>query len=43
MEVIPKENRHLMPWALLVKPSGRPPQDLNTQWLFRLIVRLFLN
>ena len=27
MEVIPKKNRHFVPWALLVKRSGLPPQD----------------
>ena len=31
MEAIPKENRHFTPWALLVKPSGLPPQDPYTQ------------
>ena len=27
MEVIPKLNRHFMPKALEVQPSGPPPQD----------------
>ena len=43
MEVIPKENRHFMPWALLVKPSGLPPQDPYTQWFCPLIVGLLFN
>ena len=43
MEAIPKENRHFMPWALLVKPRGLPPQDLYTQLFFVLIVGLRFN
>ena len=43
MEVIPKQNRHFMPWALLVKPSGLPPQGLYTQLFFLLIVGLLFN
>ena len=43
MEVIPKTNRHFMPWALLVKPSGLAPQDPYTQLLFLLILVLLLN
>ena len=38
MEVIPKENRHFMPKALEVKPTGLPPEDLFTQLLLPLIV-----
>ena len=30
MEVIRKHNRHFMPKALEVKPSGLPPQDPYT-------------
>ena len=43
MEVIPKANRPLMPWALLVKPSGLLPQDPYTQWVCLLIVGLLSN
>ena len=31
MEVIPKYNRHSMPWTLLVKPRGLQPQAPYTQ------------
>ena len=37
MEVIPKKNRHFMPQALEVKPSGLPPQDPYTQLFLPLI------
>ena len=40
MQVIPKENRHFMPRALDVKPSGLPPQDPYTQLFLPLIVVL---
>ena len=43
MEVIPKENRHFMPKALEVKPSGPPPQDPYTQLFLPLIVVLLFN
>ena len=43
MEVIPKLNRHFMPKALEVKPSGPPPQDPYTQLFLPLIVVLLLN
>ena len=34
MEVIPKLNRHFMPKALEVKPSGPPPQDPCTKLFY---------
>ena len=40
MDVIRKKNRHFMPWALLVKPSGLLPQDPYSQLFFLLIVGL---
>ena len=40
MEVIPKKNRHFMPKALVVTPSGPPPQDPYTQLFLPLIVVL---
>ena len=43
MVVIPKKNRHFMPWALLVKPSGLPPQDRYTQLFLLLIMGLLFN
>ena len=43
MEDIPKRNRHFMPWALQVKPSGLPPQDPYTELFLPLIVVLLLN
>ena len=43
MEVILKENGHLMPWALFVKPSGLPGQDLYTQLFLLLILGLRFN
>ena len=43
MEVIPKGNRHFMPKALEVKPSGLPPQDPYTQLFLPLIVVLLFN
>ena len=43
MEVIPKYIRHSVPWALLIKPSGLPPQDPYTQLFFLLIVGLRFN
>ena len=38
MEVMPKKNRHFMPKALEVKPSGPRPQDPYTQLFLPLIV-----
>ena len=43
MEVIPKLNRHFMPKALAVKPSGPPPQGPYTQLSLPLIVVLRFN
>ena len=43
MEVIPKENRHFIISALLLKGSGLPPQDPYTQWFYLLIVGLLFN
>ena len=43
MEVIPKENRHFMPWALLVKPRGLPPQNPYTPLFSLLIMGLRFN
>ena len=43
MEVIPKQNRHFMPWPLLVKPSGLPSVDPYSQLIFLLIVGLLFN
>ena len=43
MEVIPKYNRHFMPKALEVKPSGPPRQDPYTQLFLPLIVVLRFN
>ena len=43
MEVIPKSNRHFLPKALEVKPSGLPPQDPYTQLFLPLIVVLRFN
>ena len=43
MEVIPKLNRHFMPKALEVQPSGPPPQDPYTQLFLPLIVVLICN
>ena len=43
MEVLPKKNRHFMPKALAVKPSGLPPQDPYTQLFLPLIVVLRFN
>ena len=43
MEDIPKQNRHFMPKALEVKPSGLPPQDPYTQLFLPLIVVLRFN
>ena len=43
MEVIPKLKRHFMPWALLVEPSGLPPQDPYTQLFYLPIVGLLFN
>ena len=43
MEFIPKQNRHFMPKALEVKPSGPPPQDSYTQLFLPLIVILLFN
>ena len=40
MEVIPKKNRYVMPWALLVQPSGLSPQDPCSPLFFLLIVGL---
>ena len=40
MDVIPKENWHFMPFSLQIKPSGSPPQDLDTQTFHLLIVVL---
>ena len=38
MEDIPNKNRHFMPEALGVKPSGLPPQDPYIQLFLPLIV-----
>ena len=38
MEVIPKLNKHFLPPALLVKPSGLQLQDPYTQLFIQLIV-----
>ena len=43
MEVILRKNRHFMPWALLVNPSGLRLQDPYTQLFFLLIVGLRFN
>ena len=43
MEVLPRETRHFMPFFLQVKPSGLPPQDLDTQIFHLLIVVLLFN
>ena len=43
MDVIPKESRHLLPKALLVKATGLPPQDPYTQLILPLIVVLRFN
>ena len=43
MEVIPKKNRHFLPKALEVKPSGLPPQDPYTQLFLPPIVVLLFN
>ena len=43
MEVIPKQSRHVMPWAFLVKPSGLPPKDPYRQLFLPLIVALAFN
>ena len=43
MDVIPTQNRHFMPKALKVKPSGLPPQDPYTQLFLPLLVVLRLN
>ena len=43
MEVMQKQNRQFIPWALLAKPSGLPPQDTYTQWFCVLIVGLPFN
>ena len=43
MEVVPKSNRYFMPSALLVKPSGLPPQEAYTHWFRLLIVGLPFN
>ena len=43
MEDIPKENRHFMPKALKVKPSGLPTRDTYTQLFPPLIVVLLFN
>ena len=43
MEVIPKKDRHFMPSALLVKPSGLPPQDPYTQLFYQIIAGLPFN
>ena len=43
MEVIPKQDRHFMPWVLLVKPSELPPRDPYTQLFLPLIVDLHFN
>ena len=43
MEVILKCNGHFMPKALLVKPSGLPPQDPYTQLFHLRTVGLLFN
>ena len=43
IEVIPKENWHFMPKALVVKPSGPPPQDPYTQLVLPLILVVRFN
>ena len=43
MEVIPKGNRHFMPCALLVTPSGLQPQDPYSLLFYLLIVGLPFN
>ena len=43
MEVILKKNRHFMPKALEVKPSGLPPQDTHTQLFLPPVVVLLFN
>ena len=43
MEDIPKQNMHFLPKALVVKPSGLPPQDPSTQLFLPLIVALRFN
>ena len=43
MQVMPKYNRHFMPWALLAKASGIPPPDPYTKFFFLLIVGLRFN
>ena len=43
MGVLTKRNRHFMPWALFVKPSGFPPQDPYTQNFFHIIMGLRFN
>ena len=43
MEDIPKTKVHFMPKALVVKPSGLPPQDSYTQLFLPLIVVLLFN
>ena len=43
MEDILKKNRYFMPKALMVKPSGLPPQDPYTQLFLPLIVVSLFN
>ena len=43
MGVVPKKNRHFMPKALEVQPSGLPRQDPYTQLFLPLIVVLLSN
>ena len=42
MEVIPKLNRHSMPKALEVKPSGPPPKDPYTNCFYHLLWLYFV-
>ena len=43
MDVIPNKNMLSMPWALLVKPSGLPPQESYTQLFLLPLVGLHFN
>ena len=43
MEALAKQHRHFLPFPLKVKPSGLPPEDLDTQKFHLLIVVLFCN
>ena len=43
MEVVPKKFRQFMPFSLEDKPSGLPPQDLDTQKIHVLNAVLLYN